>query len=109
MVSAGELPEECWLRILSHLDASDLSGCAACLCAACRTLAGKPQLWVSLLYADFGMSMSQRVILRAWVAMHAHFHPRDLYIYKRREHLLDLDVARTEQQQRGKQVREQDR
>mmetsp|Transcript_35813 Transcript_35813/g.82197 ORF Transcript_35813/g.82197 Transcript_35813/m.82197 type:complete len:433 (+) Transcript_35813:108-1406(+) len=109
MVRATELPEECWLRIFSHLDASDLSGCAACLCAACRTLAGKPQLWISLLFSDFCISVSQRVVLRAWLAMHQHFHPRDLYIYKRREHRLDLDVARTEQQQRGKQVREQDR
>jgi hypothetical protein len=41
--------------------------------------------------------------------MHQHFHPRQLYIYKRREHLLDLDIARTELQQRGEQAREQDR
>jgi hypothetical protein len=41
--------------------------------------------------------------------MHQHFHPRQLYIYKRREHILDLDIARTELVQRGEQAREQDR
>ena len=39
--------------------------------------------------------------------MHHSFHPRQLYIFKRREHSLDLEMARTELQHRGEQAREQ--
>lgn len=102
------LPDECWLAVLSYLEASELSSCAS-LCPGLLALSSAPHLWVSLLHVDFCVSFAHRALLRTWLIMHRHFHPRQLYIYKRREHILDLDVARTEQQQRGKQAREQDR
>merc|ERR1740129_2177409 len=103
------LPDECWLKVFAFLEASELSGCASGLCAGALALSSQPQLWISLLHVDFCASFAQRALLRTWLAMHQNFHPRQLYIYKRREHLLDLDIARTELQQRGEQAREQDR
>merc|ERR1740129_2041345 len=103
------LPDECWLKVFAFLEASELSGCASGLCAGALALSSQPQLWISLLHVDFCASFPQRALLRTWLSMHEHFHPRQLYIYKRREHLLDLDIARTELQQRGEQAREQDR
>jgi len=103
------LPDECWLKVFMHLEAAELSGCASLLCTGALALSNQPQLWVSLLHIDFCASFAQRALLRTWLEMHHHFHPRQLYIYKRREHLLDLDIARTELQQRGEQAREQDR
>lgn len=103
------LPDECWLKVFTHLEASELSGVASLLCTGALQLTNQPHLWVSLLHIDFCASFAQRALLRTWLEMHQHFHPRQLYIYKRREHLLDLDIARTELQQRGEQAREQDR
>jgi len=103
------LPEECWLRVFTFLEAVELCGSASTLCAGALVLSNQPQLWVALLYVDFCTSFAQRAALRTWVAVHKQFHPRELYVYKRREHLLDLDIARTELQQRGEQAREQDR
>lgn len=105
----ARLPDECWLRVFAHLEASELSGCAAGLCSGALVLAHQPQLWVSLLHSDFCASYAQRSLLRTWLEMHQHLDPRHLYIYKRREHVLDLEVARTELQQRSEQAREQDR
>jgi len=103
------LPDECWLKVFGHLEASELSGCASLLCTGAQALTNQPNLWVSLLNIDFCASFAQRALLRTWLEMHQHFHPRQLYIYKRREHRLDLDIARTELQQRSDQAREQDR
>lgn len=103
------LPDECWLKVFTHLEATELSGCASLLCTGALALTNHQQLWVSLLHMDFCASFAQRALLRAWLEMHQHFHPRQLYIYKRREHILDLDIARTELQQRGEQAREHDR
>jgi len=103
------LPDECWLSVLSYLEASELSGCASVLCTGLLSLSRQQQLWIPLLYVDFCVSFAQRALLRTWLAMHQHFPAWQLYVYKRREHILDLDVARTEQQQRGKQALEQDR
>jgi len=101
-------PDEVWLNIFRYLEASELSYSLA-LCVGALQLSNTPQLWVALLHVDFCASFTQRALMRTWLAMHRHFHPRQLYTYKRREHLLDLDVAKAELQQRGEQVREQDR
>mmetsp|Transcript_44174 Transcript_44174/g.127789 ORF Transcript_44174/g.127789 Transcript_44174/m.127789 type:complete len:439 (+) Transcript_44174:87-1403(+) len=103
------LPDDCWLKIFAFLEAVELSSCASPLCAGAQALASQPQLWVTLLYLDFCASFAQRAVLRTWLAMHRQFHPRQLYIYKRREHSLDLDIARAELHQRGEQAREQER
>lgn len=103
------LPDECWLLVFRHLEAAELARTASVLCGGSLKLANRPELWVALLNVDFCASFAQRALMRTWLAMHQQFHPRHLYVYKRREHLLDLDVARTESQQRGEQVREQDR
>mmetsp|Transcript_122729 Transcript_122729/g.261916 ORF Transcript_122729/g.261916 Transcript_122729/m.261916 type:complete len:438 (-) Transcript_122729:129-1442(-) len=105
----AKLPDECWLRVFTYLEAAELSGAASSLCAGAQALSNQPQLWVALLYIDFCASFAQRALLRTWLVMHQHFHPRQLYIHKRREHVLDLDIARAELQQRGEQAREQDR
>jgi hypothetical protein len=105
----ASLPDECWLKVFTHLEAVELSGCAALLSTGALALSNQVQLWVSLLHMDFAASFAQRSLLWTWLEMHQHFHPRQLYIYKRREHRLDLDVARTELQLRGEQAREQDR
>lgn len=105
----ASLPDECWLKVFTHLEATELSGIASLLSTGALELTNQMQLWVSLIHTDFCASFAQRALLRAWLEMHQHFHPRQLYIYKRREHRLDLDVARTELQQRSDQVREQDR
>jgi len=115
MVSAQQskllspLPDECWFRVFAYLEAVELSGCASSLSAGALALSNQPQLWVALLYMDFCASFAQRALLRTWLVMHQQFHPRQLYIYKRREHALDLDIARAELLQRGEQAREQDR
>jgi len=103
------LPDDCWLRVFTFLEAVELSRCASPLSAAAQSLANQPQLWVALLYIDFCASLAQRAVLGTWLAMHQHFHPRQLYIYRRREHALDLDIARAEIQERGEQAREQER
>eukprot|EP00929_Paragymnodinium_shiwhaense_P051711 TRINITY_DN25982_c0_g1_i1.p1 TRINITY_DN25982_c0_g1~~TRINITY_DN25982_c0_g1_i1.p1 ORF type:complete len:451 (+),score=75.91 TRINITY_DN25982_c0_g1_i1:173-1525(+) len=103
------LPEECWLRVFMYLEASELAGSAAGLCAGASALCDQPHLWLELLYGDFCATFTQRALLRAWVSMHQHFHPRHLYVCKRREHRLDLDMARTELLLRGEQAREQER
>jgi len=105
----SSLPDECWLRVFTYLEATELSGSTSALCSGALVLSNQPQLWSSLLYMDFCASFAQRALLRAWVSMHDQFHPRELYVYKRREHALDLDVARAELVQRGEQAREQDR
>lgn len=106
----ARLPDECWLRIFAHLEASELSGAASALCSGALELASQRQLWVALLYLDFCASLPQRAMLRAWLMQKDdRFHPRQLYVYKRREHALDLDLARAELQQRGEQAKEQDR
>lgn len=102
------LPDECWLRVLTYLEAVELSA-SSCLCVGALTLSSQPPLWVSLLHSDFCASFAQRALLRTWLLMHHQFHPRELYVYKRREHVLDLDIARAELIQRGEQAREQDR
>eukprot|EP00930_Biecheleria_cincta_P057241 TRINITY_DN43211_c0_g1_i1.p1 TRINITY_DN43211_c0_g1~~TRINITY_DN43211_c0_g1_i1.p1 ORF type:complete len:466 (-),score=63.01 TRINITY_DN43211_c0_g1_i1:33-1391(-) len=103
------LPDECWLSILTNLEATELSGSTSALCCRLRKLAEQRDLWQALLKSDFCASFTQRTMLLAWMAVHQHFHPRQLYIFKRREHLLDLDIARAEMQQRGDQAREQER
>lgn len=103
------LPEECWIRVFTYLEAIELSGPAATICAGALELSNQEQLWLELLYCDFCASFAQRALLRSWLAMHGHLHPRQLYVYKRREHRLDLDMAHSELQQRGEQAREQDR
>lgn len=103
------LPDECWLRVFTCLEAVELAGCASSLSTGALALSNQSQLWVALLYIDFCASFAQRAMLRSWLVMHRQFHPRQLYIYKRREHALDLDIARTELMQRGEQAREQDR
>jgi len=103
------LPNECWIAVFSFLEAVELSGCASSLCRGSRELSNEPHLWNSLLYADFCMSFAQRAFLRTWLLMHQHFHLRQLYIYKRREHLVHVEVARNEQQHRSKRAQEQDR
>jgi len=105
----ASLPDDCWLRVFAYLEAVELSKCASPLNAGALALSNQPQLWVTLLYVDFCASFAQRAVLRTWLAMHRHFHPRQLYIYKRREHSLDLDIARAELHQRGEQTREQER
>jgi len=105
----ASLPDECWLRVFAFLEASELSGSASALCSEASVLSNQPQLWSALLYMDFCASFAQRALLRTWVTMHDQFHPRELYVYKRREHALDLDIARAELVQRGEQAREQDR
>mmetsp|Transcript_5313 Transcript_5313/g.19999 ORF Transcript_5313/g.19999 Transcript_5313/m.19999 type:complete len:495 (+) Transcript_5313:84-1568(+) len=105
----GRLPDECWLRIFAHLEATELASSASPLCCGALALATHPQLWVSLLLLDFCASLTQRAMLRAWLLLHNRFHPRQLYIHKRREHSLDLDLARAELQQRVEQAREQER
>eukprot|EP00927_Polykrikos_kofoidii_P039738 TRINITY_DN34067_c0_g1_i1.p1 TRINITY_DN34067_c0_g1~~TRINITY_DN34067_c0_g1_i1.p1 ORF type:complete len:449 (+),score=34.67 TRINITY_DN34067_c0_g1_i1:207-1553(+) len=105
----SSLPDECWVRVFAFLEAVELSGCASALCAGALSLTSQPQLWVELLYGDFCASFAQRALLRTWLAMHHHLHPRQLYAFKRREHRFDLDIARTELQQRREQVRVQDR
>lgn len=114
-VSAGmrlrPLPDECWLRVFTFLEATELSGAAAQLSAASMSLANQPDLWIALLYIDFCASLATRELLRSWLDMpeHCQLHPRLLYVYKRNEHVLDLSVSRLELQQRGEQVREQER
>mmetsp|Transcript_119568 Transcript_119568/g.386020 ORF Transcript_119568/g.386020 Transcript_119568/m.386020 type:complete len:436 (-) Transcript_119568:139-1446(-) len=103
------LPDECWLKVFTYLEATELSGCASSLSVGALALSNQPQLWVALLYIDFCASFAQRALLRAWLVMHRHFHPRQLYVYKRREHALDLDIARAELLLRGEQAREQER
>jgi len=105
----SHLPDECWLRVFSHLEASELSGVAAQLSGGALALTEQHQLWVALLYSDFCASFSQRAVLRTWLALHQRHHPRDLYIHKHQEHLQGLGVARAELWQRAEQVREQDR
>lgn len=107
--SKTPLPDECWLKVFTYLEAVDLSGSASQLCSGSFALSNQRQLWVALLHVDFCASFAQRALLRTWLLMHQHFHPRQLYIYKRREHVLELDIARTELQQRGEQAREQER
>ncbi|CAE7719374.1 unnamed protein product, partial [Symbiodinium pilosum] len=72
-------------------------------------LSEHPELWQMLLRSDFSASFTHRGMLVTWMAMHRQFHPRQLYVFKRREHLLDLEIARNELQQRGEQAREQER
>jgi hypothetical protein len=62
-----------------------------------------------LLYADFCASFGQRALLRTWLMMHQSSHPRDLYAFKRREHTLDLDIARAELNHRSEVAREHER
>eukprot|EP00931_Biecheleriopsis_adriatica_P106165 TRINITY_DN80671_c0_g1_i1.p1 TRINITY_DN80671_c0_g1~~TRINITY_DN80671_c0_g1_i1.p1 ORF type:complete len:436 (+),score=64.23 TRINITY_DN80671_c0_g1_i1:26-1333(+) len=103
------LPDECWLRVLSNLEATELSGSTSAACSRLRQLAGEDKLWQALLRVDFCASSSQQALLLAWVATHQQVHPRQLYVFKRREHLLDLDIARAELQQRSEQAKEQER
>lgn len=65
-----------------------------------------PGLWQALLRSDFCASLSHRAILLSWMAMHQQFHPRQLYIFKRREHMLDLEIARADLQHRHDQAKE---
>lgn len=103
------LPDDCWLKVFAYLEAVELSRSTAPVSAGALALSQHPHLWVTLLYVDFCASFAQRAVLRTWLAMHQQFHPRQLYIYKRREHALDLDIARAELHQRGEQAREQER
>eukprot|EP00933_Yihiella_yeosuensis_P030432 TRINITY_DN24072_c0_g1_i1.p1 TRINITY_DN24072_c0_g1~~TRINITY_DN24072_c0_g1_i1.p1 ORF type:complete len:472 (-),score=20.35 TRINITY_DN24072_c0_g1_i1:80-1438(-) len=103
------LPDECWMNVFTFLEATELSGSVGPVCSRSQRLSSQKDLWMSLLKSDFCASYSQRALLLTWMVMHQHFHPRQLYIFKRREHLLDLDIARAELQQRGEQAREQDR
>jgi hypothetical protein len=103
------LPEECWLKVFTHLEAAELSGCASLFCTEAVALTQHPQLWVSLLHLDFCASFAQQAVLKTWLEMHRNFHPRQLYIYKRREHVLELDITRAELRQRDEQAREQER
>mmetsp|Transcript_63374 Transcript_63374/g.137962 ORF Transcript_63374/g.137962 Transcript_63374/m.137962 type:complete len:439 (-) Transcript_63374:19-1335(-) len=102
------VPDECWLRIFAYLEATELSA-AAELCAVAPTLARQTKLWLDLLCGDFCTSFTQRALLRAWLTLHPFLHPRELYVFKRREHLLSLDMARADLRQRGEQAREQER
>jgi len=102
------MPDECWQRVLGNLEATELSGCAV-TCQRINRLADHPELWQSLLRTDFCASITHRAMLLAWMAMHHHFHPRQLYIFKRREHLLDLEIARADLHQRAEQAKEQER
>mmetsp|Transcript_61521 Transcript_61521/g.144109 ORF Transcript_61521/g.144109 Transcript_61521/m.144109 type:complete len:437 (+) Transcript_61521:107-1417(+) len=104
-----ELPVECWQRVLANLEATELSGCVSPACKQMQTLSDHPELWQTLLRTDFCASFTHRAMLLAWMAMHRNFHPRQLYVFKRREHLLDLEIARSELQQRGEQARELER
>jgi len=108
-VQMGKLPDECWVRIFAHLEACELCASASAVCAGALALASEPRLWVALLHMDFAASLPQRAVLQAWVMLHEQFHPRQLYIYKRQERSVDMDVARRELLQRGEQVREQER
>eukprot|EP00438_Fugacium_kawagutii_P025105 Skav213454 [mRNA] locus=scaffold837:638972:643230:- [translate_table: standard] len=102
------IPDECWQRVLTNLEATELSGCAV-TCQRINRLADHPELWQSLLRTDFCASLTHRAMLLAWMAMHHHFHPRQLYIFKRREHLLDLEIARADLHQRCEQAKELER
>lgn len=102
------IPDECWQRVLGNLEAIELSGCAA-TCQRINRLADHPELWQTLLRTDFCASITHRAMLLAWMAMHHNFHPRQLYIFKRREHLLDLEIARADLHQRCQQAKELER
>ncbi|CAE7638889.1 unnamed protein product [Symbiodinium necroappetens] len=107
--AVAPLPDECWQRVLSNLEATELSGCISSSCQRMSKLSENPELWQMLLRVDFSASFTHRAMLLTWMAMHRQFHPRQLYVFKRREHLLDLEIARNELQQRGEQAREQER
>eukprot|EP00439_Symbiodinium_sp_Y106_P012858 s6045_g1.t2 len=109
VAAVAPLPDECWQQVLSNLEATELSGCISSSCQRMSTLSENPELWQMLLRADFSASFTHRAMLLTWMAMHRQFHPRQLYVFKRREHLLDLEIARNELQQRGEQAREQER
>ncbi|CAK9050412.1 unnamed protein product [Durusdinium trenchii] len=107
-ISIRPIPDECWTRVLGNLEATELSTCSVS-CLRFSRLSDHPELWQALLRSDFCASLTHRAMLLAWMAMHHHFHPRQLYIFKRREHLLDLEIARADLCQRYEQAREQDR
>ncbi|CAJ1457018.1 unnamed protein product [Effrenium voratum] len=108
-MKAFGLPDECWRRVLGNLEATELSGSVAPACRQIQRISEHPDLWQTLLRSDFCSSLNHRAMFQAWMHMHHSFHPRQLYIFKRREHSLDLEMARTELQHRGEQAREQER